>query len=109
MSQAGEDKPDADLEINQAALDYHAKPRPGKISVELTKPTRTQRDLALAYTPGVAEPVRRIAADPQEAYRYTCKGNLVGVITNGSAPTRCPLSIASKQLHCSSGSRQCSR
>ena len=85
MSQAGEDKPDADLEINRAALDYHANPRPGKISVEVTKPAQTQRDLALAYTPGVAEPVRRIAADPLDSYRYTAKGNLVGVITNGSA------------------------
>jgi malate dehydrogenase (oxaloacetate-decarboxylating)(NADP+) len=75
----------ADFEINQAALDYHAKPRPGKISVEVSKSTQTQRDLALAYTPGVAEPVRRIAADPQDAYKYTTKGNLVGVITDGSA------------------------
>jgi len=76
---------DADFEINQAALDYHANPRPGKISVEVSKPARTQRDLALAYTPGVAEPVRRIAADPEDAYRYTAKGNLVAVITDGSA------------------------
>ena len=85
MSQADQKKQDADFEINQAALDYHANPRPGKISVELTKPTATQRDLALAYTPGVAEPVRRIAADPQDAYKYTAKGNLVGVITDGTA------------------------
>jgi malate dehydrogenase (oxaloacetate-decarboxylating)(NADP+) len=86
MSQADDpNKQEADFEINQAALDYHANPRPGKISVELTKPTKTQRDLALAYTPGVAEPVRRIAADPQDAYKYTAKGNLVGVITDGSA------------------------
>ncbi|MCG6965866.1 MAG: malate dehydrogenase [Chromatiaceae bacterium] len=79
------DKEHADFEINQAALDYHANPRPGKISVEVSKSTRTQRDLALAYTPGVAEPVRRIAADPQDAYKYTAKGNLVAVITDGSA------------------------
>jgi malate dehydrogenase (oxaloacetate-decarboxylating)(NADP+) len=85
MSQQPEDSPDADFEINQAALDYHAKPRPGKISVEVSKSTRTQRDLALAYTPGVAEPVRRIAAEPLDAYRYTAKGNLVAVITDGSA------------------------
>lgn len=85
MSQADNKEQDADFEINQAALDYHANPRPGKISVELTKPTATQRDLALAYTPGVAEPVRRIAADPQDAYKYTAKGNLVGVITDGTA------------------------
>jgi malate dehydrogenase (oxaloacetate-decarboxylating)(NADP+) len=76
---------DADFEINRAALDYHAKPRPGKISVELSKSTRSQRDLALAYTPGVAEPVRRIARDPQDAYKYTAKGNLVAVITDGTA------------------------
>ena len=80
---------DADFEINQAALDYHANPRPGKISVEVSKSTRTQRDLALAYTPGVAEPVRRIAADPDDAYKYTAKGNLVAVITDGSAVPRC--------------------
>ena len=57
----------ADHEINQAALDYHANPRPGKITVEVSKPAKTQRDLALAYTPGVAEPVRRIAAEPADA------------------------------------------
>ena len=85
MSQADQKNKDADFEINQAALDYHANPRPGKISVEVSKSTRTQRDLALAYTPGVAEPVRRIAADPLDAYKYTAKGNLVAVITDGSA------------------------
>ncbi len=85
MSEADNKQQHADFEINQAALDYHANPKPGKISVEVSKPTRTQRDLALAYTPGVAEPVRRIAADPQDAYKYTAKGNLVGVITDGTA------------------------
>ena len=85
MSQADQKNKDADFEINQAALDYHANPRPGKISVEVSKSTRTQRDLALAYTPGVAEPVRCIAADPLDAYKYTAKGNLVAVITDGSA------------------------
>ncbi len=69
----------------QAALDYHAKPIPGKLSVELTKPTATARDLALAYSPGVAEPVREIARDPENAYLYTGKGNLVAVISDGSA------------------------
>ena len=69
----------------QAALDYHSMPLPGKLSVTPTKPCATQQDLALAYTPGVAEPVIAIAADPGAAYRYTNKGNLVGVITNGSA------------------------
>jgi malate dehydrogenase (oxaloacetate-decarboxylating)(NADP+) len=79
------DQQDADYAINQAALEYHAKPKPGKISVELTKPTQTAQDLSLAYTPGVAEPVRRIAENPADAYQYTAKGNLVAVITDGSA------------------------
>ncbi|MFN2308257.1 MAG: malic enzyme-like NAD(P)-binding protein [Gammaproteobacteria bacterium] len=69
----------------QAALDYHALPRPGKIAIEVTKPCATQQDLALAYTPGVAEPVRAIVTDAANAYRYTAKGNLVGVITDGTA------------------------
>lgn len=76
---------DADYEINQAALEYHAKPKPGKISVEVSKPAETARDLSLAYTPGVAEPVRRIADNPEDAYKYTAKGNLVAVITDGTA------------------------
>ena len=84
MTQADEQR-DADYEINQAALEYHAKPQPGKISVEVSKPTATSRDLSLAYTPGVAEPVRRIAADADDAYQYTAKGNLVAVITDGTA------------------------
>jgi len=74
-----------DEAINQAALKYHEEPIPGKISVELTKSTKTQYDLALAYTPGVAEPVRRIAENPDDAYKYTGKGNLVAVITDGTA------------------------
>mgnify|MGYP000014662387 CR=1 FL=1 len=69
----------------QAALDYHAYPKPGKISVTLTTSAETQDDLALAYSPGVAEPCREIARDPEEAYRYTAKGNLVAVISNGTA------------------------
>ena len=72
-------------DMKQAALDYHAKPRPGKISVEITKPTQTSRDLSLAYSPGVAEPVREIAKDHESAYLYTTKGNLVAVISDGSA------------------------
>ena len=68
-----------------AALEYHEHGRPGKIATELTKPCNTQRDLSLAYTPGVAEPVLAIAANPEDAYKYTAKGNLVGVITDGSA------------------------
>lgn len=67
------------------ALDYHEFPRPGKICIELTKPANTSRDLSLAYSPGVAEPVREIANNPDAAYRYTSKGNLVAVISNGTA------------------------
>jgi len=67
------------------ALAYHSGKRPGKIEVVPSKRSYTQRDLALAYTPGVAEPCREIARDPKEAYRYTSKGNLVAVVTNGTA------------------------
>ncbi len=73
------------MEMKQAALDYHALPKPGKISIEITKPAETALDLSLAYSPGVAEPVRAIAENPEDAYRYTGKGNLVAVISNGSA------------------------
>src|SRR6266403_278803 len=69
----------------QEALDYHAQGRPGKIQVSPTKPFKNQRDLSLAYTPGVAEPCREIAARPEDAYTYTAKGNLVAVVTNGTA------------------------
>lgn len=69
----------------QDALDYHIKGRPGKIEVIPTKETKTQRDLALAYSPGVAEPCNEIAADVENVYKYTAKGNLVAVITNGTA------------------------
>lgn len=67
------------------ALDYHSKGRPGKIEVVPTKDTKTQRDLALAYSPGVAEPCREIAKNPEDVYKYTAKGNLVAVISNGTA------------------------
>ncbi|MFO7602941.1 MAG: malic enzyme-like NAD(P)-binding protein [Gammaproteobacteria bacterium] len=67
------------------ALRYHAKPVPGKTATAITKPCDTQADLSLAYTPGVAEPVREIARDPLKAYEYTNKGNLVAVITDGTA------------------------
>ncbi|QHJ12602.1 NADP-dependent malic enzyme [Paraglaciecola mesophila] len=72
-------------DFRQQALDYHAKPVPGKIAIQLTKPAETVTDLALAYSPGVAEPVREIAADPNAAYQYTAKGNMVAVISNGTA------------------------
>jgi malate dehydrogenase (oxaloacetate-decarboxylating)(NADP+) len=67
------------------ALDYHANPKPGKIAVVPTKPLTNQRDLALAYSPGVAEPCLEIHKNPEDAYRYTAKGNLVAVVTNGTA------------------------
>src|SRR2546426_731636 len=69
----------------QEALDYHAQGRPGKIQVSPTKPFKNQRDLSLVYTPGVAEPCREIAERPDEVYSYTAKGNLVAVVTNGTA------------------------
>jgi len=72
-------------DFRQQALDYHSKPTPGKISIALSKPAESVTDLALAYSPGVAEPVREIAADPDAAYKYTGKGNLVAVISNGTA------------------------
>jgi malate dehydrogenase (oxaloacetate-decarboxylating)(NADP+) len=72
-------------DLKQAALAYHAEPVPGKISIELTKPAETPLDLSLAYSPGVAEPCREIAGDRAQAYRYTGKGNLVAVISNGTA------------------------
>ncbi|MBN9351233.1 MAG: NADP-dependent malic enzyme [Chitinophagaceae bacterium] len=69
----------------ETALDYHSKGRPGKIEVIPTKSTKTQRDLSLAYSPGVAIPCLEIQNNPDDAYAYTAKGNLVGVITNGTA------------------------
>ncbi|UPQ87827.1 malic enzyme-like NAD(P)-binding protein [Vibrio sinaloensis] len=72
-------------QFRQQALDYHAYPTPGKISVELTTPAETAKDLALAYSPGVAEPVREIAQNVDNVYKYTAKGNMVAVISNGTA------------------------
>jgi malate dehydrogenase (oxaloacetate-decarboxylating)(NADP+) len=69
----------------QDALDYHSQGRPGKIQVVATKPTNSQRDLALAYSPGVAEPCLKIADNKDDVYKYTAKGNLVAVISNGTA------------------------
>lgn len=71
--------------LKQRALDYHEFPIPGKLGVHVTKPTSSQDDLSLAYTPGVAVPVLAIEENPEDAYRYTNKGNLVAVITNGTA------------------------
>ncbi|MCJ8312974.1 MAG: malate dehydrogenase [Saccharospirillaceae bacterium] len=72
-------------DFKQEALDYHANPKPGKLSIELSTSAETAHDLALAYSPGVAEPVKAIAENPEDAYKYTMKGNLVAVITNGTA------------------------
>lgn len=73
------------MSLRRDALDYHAQGRPGKIEILPSKPLLTQRDLSLAYTPGVAEPCLAIHAEPDAAYRYTAKGNLVAVVTNGTA------------------------
>ena len=69
----------------QQALEYHSKGRPGKIEVVPTKEAKTQRDLSLAYSPGVAVPCLEIRDNPEDVYKYTAKGNLVGVISNGTA------------------------
>lgn len=71
--------------LNQRALHYHEFPTPGKLAVHVTKPTNSQDDLSLAYTPGVAEPVLAIVENPDDVFRYTAKGNLVAVMTNGTA------------------------
>ena len=71
--------------LKERALHYHEFPTPGKLSVNVSKSTQTQEDLSLAYTPGVAEPVLAIAEQPSDAYRYTTKGNLIAVMTNGTA------------------------
>src|SRR5512146_1314383 len=67
------------------ALEYHQMGRAGKIEVVSTKPCRTQRDLSLAYTPGVADPCLEIKQNPHDAFKYTARGNLVGVVSNGTA------------------------
>src|SRR5512133_1251737 len=71
--------------LNDDARQYHREGRPGKIEVSLTKPCATQRDLSLAYSPGVAAPCLDIEKDPALAYEYTIKGNLVAVVSNGTA------------------------
>ena len=72
-------------QLRQAALDFHEFPIPGKIEVTPTKSLATQRDLALAYSPGVADPCLEIEKDPLNSYKYTARGNLVAVISNGTA------------------------
>jgi malate dehydrogenase (oxaloacetate-decarboxylating)(NADP+) len=69
----------------QQALDYHTEGKPGKIEIRPTKPCATQRDLSLAYTPGVAQPCLMIKDNPSDVYKYTSKGNLVAVVSNGTA------------------------
>jgi malate dehydrogenase (oxaloacetate-decarboxylating)(NADP+) len=73
------------MDLMNEALIYHEEPFPGKVSVVPSKPCQTQKDLSMAYTPGVAQPVLEIEKNPENAYRYTSKGNLVAVITNGTA------------------------
>jgi len=75
----------SELTSRKEALEYHRTGRPGKIEVVPTKPTLTQIDLSLAYSPGVAEPCREIEKNPDMVYEYTAKGNLVAVVTDGSA------------------------
>jgi malate dehydrogenase (oxaloacetate-decarboxylating)(NADP+) len=83
----GTDKSDRSISqvTDQEALDFHARGRPGKLEINPTKPMATQRDLSLAYSPGVAVPVKAIAEDPSRAFDYTAKGNMVAVISNGTA------------------------
>ncbi len=76
---------DKKTRLREAALHYHEFPQPGKVAIAATKQMVTQYDLALAYSPGVAAPCEEIQADPAAAYKYTSKGNLVAVITNGTA------------------------
>ena len=85
MDSSSEKKEELRQQLRVAALEYHETPRPGKISIAPTKQLLNQRDLALAYTPGVAAPCEEIVADPANVYKYTARGNLVAVITNGTA------------------------
>ena len=85
MTNAGEKNSQKKDAFRQEALDYHQFPTPGKVAIHATKPMATQNDLALAYSPGVAVPCEEIFADPAKAYDYTSKGNLVAVISNGTA------------------------
>src|SRR3954468_12224489 len=80
-----EDGDDKRRELRQAALEYHEQPTPGKVAIHATKQLLNQHDLALAYSPGVAAPCEEIVRDPNNAFRYTSRGSLVAVITNGTA------------------------
>jgi malate dehydrogenase (oxaloacetate-decarboxylating)(NADP+) len=85
MDSSSDKKEELRQQLRQAALEYHEFPTPGKISVTPTKQLTNQRDLALAYSPGVAAACEEIVADPANAFKYTARGNLVAVITNGTA------------------------
>ena len=85
MTQSSDSKEQQIADLRDAALQYHEFPTPGKIEIAATKQLTNQRDLALAYTPGVAAPCLEIVKDPANAFKYTARGNLVGVITNGTA------------------------
>ncbi|NDF06342.1 MAG: hypothetical protein EB066_07930, partial [Betaproteobacteria bacterium] len=76
---------EARAELRRAALEYHEFPSPGKVAIQATKQLLNQHDLSLAYSPGVAAPCEEIVKDPNNAYKYTSRGNLVAVITNGTA------------------------
>src|SRR3989449_1899790 len=85
MESTSDQKEERRQQLRQAALEYHEFPTPGKISVTPTKQLTNQRDLALAYSPGVAAACEEIVVDPANAFKYTARGNLVAVITNGTA------------------------
>ncbi|HYC24724.1 MAG TPA: NADP-dependent malic enzyme [Roseiarcus sp.] len=85
MAKDADDRPKRPSITDQEALQFHARGRPGKLEIIPTKPMATQRDLSLAYSPGVAAPVRAIHADPSRAFDYTARGNIVAVISNGTA------------------------
>src|ERR1700693_1682941 len=85
MAKSPDGPPHRNSITDQEALLFHSRGRPGKLEIVATKPMATQRDLSLAYSPGVAVPVKAIAADPSTAYDYTARGNMVAVITNGTA------------------------
>ena len=79
------DREEKRAELRRAALEYHEFPTPGKVAIAATKQLTNQRDLALAYSPGVAAPCEEIVKDPNNAFKYTSRGNLVAVVTNGTA------------------------
>src|SRR5450631_3789485 len=85
MADEAANRPKRPSITDQEALHFHSRGRPGKLEIMPTKPMATQRDLSLAYSPGVAVPVKAIHADPSTAYDYTVRGNMVAVITNGTA------------------------